>query len=57
MAPFRGSQVESVTYDREGVANHAKNLASTVRNNLRRSLEAIGVVRHQAGVERVSRWH
>ena len=38
-------QVGSVSYDREGVADHAKNLAANVRGNLRRSLEAIGVVR------------
>lgn len=43
-------QVGAVTYDREGVANHAKNLASTVRGNLRKSLEAIGVVRRREGV-------
>ena len=42
-------QVGSVTYDREGVANHAKNLANTIRGNLRRSLEAIGVVRVAPG--------
>jgi dihydrolipoamide dehydrogenase len=32
-----------VTYNREGVANHAAQLVANVRGNLRRSLEAIGV--------------
>jgi len=36
-------QVGSVSYDRQGVANHAKQLVANVRGNLRRSLEAIGV--------------
>jgi hypothetical protein len=34
-----------VSFDRQGIADHAKNLASTIQGNLRRSLEAIGVVR------------
>lgn len=32
-----------VTYDRQGIADHATNLASTIRGNLQRSMEAIGV--------------
>ncbi|PNH07186.1 Dihydrolipoyl dehydrogenase [Tetrabaena socialis] len=38
-----GVQVGSVTFDREGIANHAKQLATSIQGNLRRSLEAIGV--------------
>ncbi len=37
-------QVGAVSFDRAGIADHAKNLASTVQGNLRRSLEALGVV-------------
>jgi pyruvate/2-oxoglutarate dehydrogenase complex dihydrolipoamide dehydrogenase (E3) component len=36
-------QVGSVTFDREGIANHAKQLASNIAGNLGRSLEALGV--------------
>lgn len=39
-------QVGSVEYDRQGIADHAINLASTIQLNLKRSLEAIGVVRY-----------
>ena len=34
-----------MSYDREGVAAHAANLATNVRGNLRRSLVSLGVVR------------
>ncbi len=37
-------QVGSVSYERQPIADHASNLASTIQNNLKRSLEAIGVV-------------
>ena len=40
-------QVGSVTYERQPIADHAINLASTIQSNLKRSLEAIGVVRCQ----------
>lgn len=43
--PLTLPQVGSVSFEREAVANHAKNLASNIRGNLRRSLESIGVVR------------
>lgn len=36
-------QVSSAGYDRQGVADHANNLASKIRNNLTSSLKAIGV--------------
>ena len=35
----------SVGFDRQTIADHANNLASNVQGNLKRSLEAIGVVR------------
>ena len=38
-------QVGSVGFDRQMIADHANNLASNVQGNLKRSLEAIGVVR------------
>ena len=38
-------QVGSVSYDRQPIADHAQNLASTIKSNLQKSLEAIGVVR------------
>ncbi|XP_042517266.1 dihydrolipoyl dehydrogenase 2, chloroplastic-like isoform X1 [Macadamia integrifolia] len=38
-----GLQVSSARYDRQGVADHANNLASKIRNNLTNSLKAIGV--------------
>ena len=38
-----GIQVDNVTFEREKIAGHAKNLASTIQGNLQRSLEAIGV--------------
>lgn len=37
-------QVGSVTYERQPIADHATNLASTIQGNLKRSLETIGVV-------------
>jgi hypothetical protein len=33
-----------VSYDRQGISDHANNLASTIQLNLKRSLESIGVV-------------
>ena len=39
------SQVGSVGFDRQMIADHANNLASNVAGNLMRSLDAIGVVR------------
>ncbi|KAK9916992.1 hypothetical protein WJX75_009601 [Coccomyxa subellipsoidea] len=38
-----GIQVGSVTYERQPIADHATNLASTIQGNLKRSLETIGV--------------
>ncbi|KAG1666541.1 hypothetical protein FOA52_014438 [Chlamydomonas sp. UWO 241] len=38
-----GIQVGSVTFDRQGIADHATDLVKTVQGNLKRSLEAIGV--------------
>ncbi|KAG0482588.1 hypothetical protein HPP92_010672 [Vanilla planifolia] len=38
-----GLQVPSHSYDRQGVADHANNLASKIRNNLTNSLKALGV--------------
>ena len=38
-------QIGAVTYDRQAIADHATNLATTIQGNLKRSLEAIGVVR------------
>ncbi len=37
-------QVGAVSFDRAGVAAHAKDLATTIQGNLKRSLESIGVV-------------
>ena len=40
-----GIQLNGVaTFDRQSIANHATNLATTVQGNLQRSLESIGVV-------------
>lgn len=39
-------QVGSVSFDRQPIADHAQTLASTIKLNLQRSLEAIGVVCH-----------
>lgn len=39
-------QVGSVDFDRQGIADHAINLVSTIQLNLKRSLENIGVVRY-----------
>ncbi|KAJ6790907.1 dihydrolipoyl dehydrogenase 2, chloroplastic-like [Iris pallida] len=38
-----GLQVASAGYDRQGVADHANNLASKIRGNLTNSLKALGV--------------
>lgn len=38
-----GIQLGSVNFERQPIADHAKNLASTIQGNLQRSLEAIGV--------------
>ncbi|XP_010268017.1 PREDICTED: dihydrolipoyl dehydrogenase 2, chloroplastic-like [Nelumbo nucifera] len=38
-----GLQVSSAGYDRQGVADHANNLATKIRNNLTNSLKALGV--------------
>ena len=38
-----GLSVQGVEFDRAGIAGHAKQLASTIQGNLRRSLEALGV--------------
>ncbi len=40
-----GIQLNGVaTFDRQAIADHATNLASTIQSNLQRSLESIGVV-------------
>lgn len=36
-------QVSAAGYDRQGVADHANNLASKIRNNLTNSMKALGV--------------
>lgn len=36
-------QVSAAGYDRQGVADHANNLASKIRSNLTNSLKALGV--------------
>ncbi|KAL8171110.1 hypothetical protein V2J09_022914 [Rumex salicifolius] len=38
-----GLQVAAANYDRQGVADHANNLATKIRNNLTNSLKALGV--------------
>ncbi|RDY00209.1 Dihydrolipoyl dehydrogenase 1, chloroplastic, partial [Mucuna pruriens] len=38
-----GLQVSAAGYDRQGVADHANNLASKIRNNLTNSMKALGV--------------
>jgi len=38
-----GIQTGELSFDRQKIADHANNLASTIKANLRRSLEAIGV--------------
>ncbi|KAA8536763.1 hypothetical protein F0562_029241 [Nyssa sinensis] len=38
-----GLQVAAAAYDRQGVADHANNLASKIRSNLTNSLKALGV--------------
>ena len=44
-----------MSFERQPIADHAINLASTIQNNLKRSLEAIGVVRPAAPVH--AGWH
>ena len=34
-----------MSYERQPIANHANGLAAAIQGNLKRSLEAIGVVR------------
>lgn len=36
-------QVSAAGYDRQGVADHANNLASKIRSNLTNSMKALGV--------------
>jgi hypothetical protein len=38
-------QIGSVSFDRQGVADHASQLANNIQGNLKRSLEGLGVVR------------
>ncbi|WZZ42697.1 hypothetical protein YC2023_038956 [Brassica napus] len=38
-----GLQVSAAGYDRQGVADHANNLATKIRNNLTNSMKALGV--------------
>ncbi|KAI3788787.1 hypothetical protein L2E82_01563 [Cichorium intybus] len=38
-----GLQVEAAGYDRQGVADHAQNLATKIRNNLTNSMKSLGV--------------
>ncbi|KAL3515971.1 hypothetical protein ACH5RR_022873 [Cinchona calisaya] len=38
-----GLQVAAAAYDRQGVADHANNLASKIRNNLTNSMKSLGV--------------
>ncbi|GFH27909.1 uncharacterized protein HaLaN_26301, partial [Haematococcus lacustris] len=42
-ALYAVEQVDAVSFDREGIAQHARQLASNIQGNLRRSLESIGV--------------
>lgn len=37
-----------MSFDRQGVADHATQLANTIQGNLKRSLEALGVVSEQS---------
>lgn len=39
----------SVSFDRQAIADHAINLASTVQGNLQRSMESLGVVSLRGG--------
>ena len=38
-----GKQVSAAGYDRQGVADHASNLATKIRNNPTNSMKALGV--------------
>ena len=49
-------QVGSVSYERQPIADHAINLASTIQLNLKRSLEALGVVSGLSAVQCVEPW-
>ena len=40
---FGSPQVSAAGYDRQGVADHANNLATKIRNNLTNSMKALGV--------------
>lgn len=39
-----GIQLGAVSFDRQGISDHASNLVATLAGNLKRSLETIGVV-------------
>jgi hypothetical protein len=41
---FTSLQIDAVNFDRATIAGHANNLAKTIQGNLKRSMEAIGVV-------------
>jgi len=45
VVPLLPPQVGSVSFDRQGIADHATQLAKNVQGNLQRSLEALKVVR------------
>ena len=38
-----GITVENVSFDRQGIADHAEDLVQTIRGNLTRSMESVGV--------------
>ena len=40
---FGSPHVSAAGYDRQGVADHANNLATKIRNNLTNSMKALGV--------------
>lgn len=42
-----GIQVGAVSFERQAIADHAKQLAANIQGNLKRSLEALGVVSGQ----------
>ena len=39
-------QVSNVEFERQPIADHANQLAAGIQQNLKRSLEGLGVVRH-----------
>lgn len=45
LAVIHTMQVDNVTFERQPIADHANQLAANVQSNLKRSLEALGVVR------------